>query len=93
MADARAEEFVAYSATNKDQPAEEDPSIGHGLFTYALIKRLGGPARSTDSRELRVYTLGDYLSNEVRTLSQGGQTPEFWPGSENYLITLLPRSD
>ncbi|MBI4700815.1 MAG: caspase family protein [Deltaproteobacteria bacterium] len=49
---------------------------GHGLFTAALLEALGGQAPDRDrSGALEVGELVDYVTERVRTASNGKQTP------------------
>lgn len=86
LSDARAEKFVAFAATAPEQLAEERPDLGHGLFTYALVKGLKGQALDPRERAIRVYGLGGYLSSTVRQLSNGRQTPEFYSGHGDIVL-------
>ena len=86
LADARAERFTVFSATSPDQLAEESPGIGHGLFTYALIKGLKGEALDRRGRVIRAYRLGTYLTEEVRMMSASRQEPEFYSGHGDIVL-------
>ena len=89
LSDAKAEEFVAFAATSANELAEEHSSIGHGLFTFAILKRLD-PKLVQRERDLRVYGLGNYLANEVQKMSKGRQEPQFYSGMGNFIIARPP---
>jgi len=86
LSDARAEKFVAFTATAPEQLAQERPDIGHGLFTYALVEGLKGEALNEQERAIRVYGLGGFLSRTVRRMSNGQQTPEFYSGHGDIVL-------
>ncbi len=50
--------------------------MGHGLFTAALLEGLAGKAPDRDgSGGIELGELVDYVTERVRTLSNGKQTP------------------
>jgi WD40 repeat protein len=82
--------IVAYTAARFDQYALEDPSLGHGLFTYALVERLegrgGGPAGQLTTTEL-----AQYVAKRVGDLAKGlngEQEPQYFRGrdAEDYVL-------
>jgi WD40 repeat protein len=83
--------IVAYSATNTQQDALELPSLGHGVFTFALVKGLNGAADLAQEREVRVFDLGAFIEREVRKATNGRQTPDFYkkPGAENFVLVRM----
>jgi WD40 repeat protein len=89
--DASDEGVVAFSATNTQQDAIELPNLGHGVFTDVLIKGLRGAADVAHEREVRVFDLGAFLEREVRKLTNGRQTPDFYkkPGAENFVLVRM----
>ena len=89
--DASDEGVVAFSATNMQQDAIELPNLGHGVFTDVLIKGLRGAADLAHEREVRVFDLGAFLEREVRKLTNGRQTPDFYkkPGAENFVLVRM----
>ena len=91
MKDASDEAIVAFSATNTQQDALELPSLGHGAFTNAVVKGLNGAADIAQEREVRVFDLGAYVEREVRKLTKGLQTPDFYkkPGAENFVMVRM----
>ena len=52
------------------------PEAGHGLFTSALLEGLAGEATDRDrSGAIEVGELIDYVTERVRSASNGKQTP------------------
>lgn len=91
MKDASDEAIVAFSATNTQQNALEIATLGHGVFTSAVVKGLNGAADLAQEQEVRVFDLGAYVEREVRKLTKGLQTPDFYkkPGAENFVLARL----
>jgi uncharacterized caspase-like protein len=73
------------------QEALELANIGHGVFTNALIKGLNGAADLGQEKEVRVFDLGTFVEREVRKLTNGRQTPDFYkkPGAENFVLVRM----
>ena len=66
---------IVFSGSAPRQESLEDPAWGNGAFTKALLEGLAGRA---DFRREGVVThkgLDYYVAHEVRTLTQGRQTP------------------
>jgi len=66
---------IVFSGSAPRQESLEDPAWGNGAFTKALVDGLGGGA---DFRREGVVThkgLDYFVAHEVRTLTQGRQTP------------------
>ena len=91
MKDASDDAIVAFSATNTQQDALELADLGHGVFTSAVVKGLMGAADIAQEQEVRVFDLGAYVEREVRKLTKGLQTPDFYkkPGAENFVLARL----
>jgi hypothetical protein len=58
---------VAYTAARFDQVSREDDTLGHGLFTYAIIEGLDGKA-ANDKREITTRGLADYVKRRVKAM-------------------------
>ena len=88
MKDTADADIVAYSATNREQDALEFEQLGHGVFTYALLQGLRGEADTNGDRVIRVFELGNFLSERVTKLTDGQQTPDFYRrvGSANWVV-------
>jgi hypothetical protein len=83
--------IVAFSATNMQQDALELPNLGHGVFTSVLVRGLKGAADIAHEREVRVFDLGAFVEREVRKMTNGRQTPDFYkkPGAENFVLVRM----
>ncbi len=83
--------IVAFSATNMQQDALELPNLGHGVFTSVLVKGLKGAADLAQEREVRIFDLGAFVEREVRKMTNGRQTPDFYkkPGAENFVLVRI----
>jgi uncharacterized caspase-like protein len=72
---------VVLTASGPDEPAEEDSDLGHGVFTYYLLKGLRGAADSTPPGErtpdgkITVSEIYNYLSREVPKATKSRQNP------------------
>jgi WD40 repeat protein len=91
MKDTADAEIIAYSATNREQGAQELEDLGHGVFTYALLEGLRGAADTNGDKVIRVFELGNYLAERVPELTKGEQTPDFYRrvGSANFVLVRL----
>jgi WD40 repeat protein len=83
--------IIAYTAARFDQAAIEDPSLGHGLFTYAVVEGLRGSGDLASRRQLSTKELGDYVIRRVENLAkalQGEQEPQYFKGrdAEDYVL-------
>ncbi|MDH3743302.1 MAG: caspase family protein, partial [Hyphomicrobiales bacterium] len=63
------------AATDADTLAEERAALGHGVFTHALLKGLGGAADAGSDGEVEVGELGRFIKQSVRGLTDGKQSP------------------
>jgi len=69
------------AASGPDEAAEEDPDLGHGIFTYHLLEGLRGAADSILDGEISpdgnitILELYKYISNKVSKATRGKQTP------------------
>jgi hypothetical protein len=72
-----AEGWATLSACKEDQLAHEDPGLGHGIFSYCLVKGLGGDA-ATDKQQVTFHSLTTYtISKTIEITKDRGlqQTP------------------
>ncbi|MFZ5996726.1 MAG: caspase family protein [Nitrospirota bacterium] len=62
--------ITVLAAAGTDQPATEFKQLGHGVFTYALVKGLGGEADRGDAPDGRITVreLEAYLNEQVPAL-------------------------
>ena len=77
--DAADAKIVVFSATDSATLAQEDPDLGHGLFTYALVEGLNGkPPVFIDEGAVNIQELISFVSREVKRLSKGEQKPTLY---------------
>ena len=83
--------IIAYTAARFDQEAIEDPKLGHGLFTYAVVEGLRGSGTLAAKHQLSTKELGEYVIRRVEELAkelQGAQEPQYFKGrdAEDYVL-------
>jgi WD40 repeat protein len=66
---------VVFAASTGRQFSLEDPAWGNGAFTKALLEGIGGKADYTRKGDISVNELDLYLSERVKALTDGRQTP------------------
>jgi uncharacterized caspase-like protein len=66
---------VVFASSTGRQFALEDPTWGNGAFTKALIEGLQGGADYRKAGVITVNSLDLYLSDRVKVLTNGRQTP------------------
>lgn len=66
---------VVFSASTGRQTSLEDPRWGNGVFTKALVEGLRGQADGKRTGRVTVAMLDLYISERVRELTRGKQTP------------------
>jgi uncharacterized caspase-like protein len=69
--------IVVFSATDQDSLAQERTDLGHGVFSYALSEGLKGAANVTKKGGVSLFQLGEFVSEEVKRLSNDEQEPTF----------------
>ena len=84
--------IIAYAASTFDQEALEDPALGHGLFTYAVVEGLEGKAALRTKGQISSKDLADYVSKRVDELARvmnARQEPQYFKGrdAEDYVLT------
>ena len=85
--DAADANIVVFSATDKDTEAQETSKLGHGVFTYALSQGLNGEADSRKRGSVNILALGDYVSDEVKRMTNDEQEPVFsGSGVKNFVL-------
>jgi Caspase domain len=73
------EGWATLSACKEDQFAHEDPDLGHGIFSYCLVKGLSGDA-ATPEQEITLHSLSMYTitkTNDITNELGLPQTPVF----------------
>jgi hypothetical protein len=81
--------IIAYTAARFDQEAIEDPKLGHGLFTYAVVEALTGAGAA--KRQISTRELAQYVVKRVDQLARalnGEQEPQYYKGrdAEDYVL-------
>lgn len=66
---------VVFSSSSGRQFSVEDSSWGNGAFTKALVEGIGGKADFLGKGRITINMLDLYLSERVKELTQGRQTP------------------
>lgn len=66
---------VVFAASTGNQFSLEDLTWGHGVFTQALVEGLSGKADYGETGRITVNMLDLYLSERVKELTRGQQTP------------------
>lgn len=90
LKDANDAGIVVFSATDENTLAQEKVRLGHGVFTYALLEGLKGKADSSADKKIRLLELGNFISNEVKRLTNGLQEPIFYlSGVKNFTFALI----
>lgn len=67
--------IVVFAAATRRQASRESAAWGNGAFTRALLEGLYGAAAFVQGRPITVNMLDLYLSERVKRLSNGEQTP------------------
>src|SRR5262249_34953303 len=84
--------IIAYAAATFDQEALDDPALGHGLFTYAVVEVLEGKAALRTKGQISSKDLADYVTKRVDDLARAmnaRQDPQYFKGhdAEDYVLT------
>jgi uncharacterized caspase-like protein len=66
---------VVFASSMGRQYSLEDPAWGNGAFTKALVEGINGAADYTHKGRITVNMLNLYLSERVKELTKGQQTP------------------
>ncbi len=66
---------VVFASSTGKQDSMEDPAWGNGAFTKALVEALNGKAAYGSSKKITINMLDLYLSERVKELTKGQQTP------------------
>lgn len=86
---------VVFTASMGRQPSRESPRWGNGAFTKAVIEGIDGHAALVRGRPITVAMLDLYISERVKVLTAGTQTPTTAKPSTlpDFPIALPPQSD
>jgi uncharacterized caspase-like protein len=77
--------IIAYTAARFDQASIEDDTLGHGLFTYALVEGLEGKGGIGAHRQISTKELADYVIKRVEELAKKqnvSQEPQYFRGRD-----------
>ncbi|KJU83733.1 peptidase C14 caspase catalytic subunit p20 [Candidatus Magnetobacterium bavaricum] len=66
---------VVFASSTGRQESLEDPIWDNGAFTKALVEGLNGKAALIHPDKITINTLGAYISERVKELTEGRQTP------------------
>jgi WD40 repeat protein len=83
--------IIAYTAARFDQTSREDDTLGHGLFTYAVLEGLEGKGGIAARRQISTKELADYVIKRVEELAKAqnaSQEPQYFKGrdAEDYVL-------
>jgi WD40 repeat protein len=83
--------IIAYTAARFDQEALEDPKLGHGLFTYAVVEGLQGKGGLGARKQISTKDLAAYVIKRVEELAKQQkqkQEPQYFKGrdAEDYVL-------
>ncbi|MCK4416688.1 MAG: caspase family protein [Candidatus Latescibacteria bacterium] len=71
------------TASRAKELSKEDKTLGHGVFTYYLLKGLQGEADTDQDGIITLSELYDYVYDEVRSCTNGAQHPELKGNYDN----------
>ena len=71
---------IVFSSSTRDQYSLEDRSWGNGAFTKALVEGINGKAPSYNKKDITVFMLAGYISERVKELTKGKQSPVYQSG-------------
>ena len=67
--------IIVFASSTGRQYSLENPAWGNGAFTKAVVEGLTGKADIRDKGEITVSLLEYYISERVKELTNGQQTP------------------
>lgn len=81
---------VVFASSTGRQDSLENPAWGNGAFTKALVEALNGKAAYQNSKTITVKMVDAYLSDRVKELTKGQQTPTTTrpPNIEDFPIAI-----
>ncbi|EMR02170.1 tetratricopeptide repeat protein [Cesiribacter andamanensis] len=84
---------IRFLSCRPTEKSYEDKSIGQGFFTYNLVRGLMGMADvSPKDNRVNIEELNGFVKSEVRSASQGKQTPRI-EAVDEYLVIQEVRPD
>ena len=66
---------VIFTSSRGSQTSQEDPKLGHGVFTYCILQGIKGAADLFKEGKVTMKALDLYVSHEVPKLTDGKQEP------------------
>jgi len=94
---ARAEGIAILSASTARAYAYEVPELGHGVFSYALVRGLQGEAAYREDKHVSVYELLRYVDRQVPLLSRRYvgvfQMPIYSTQGQDFPLVALDAAD
>lgn len=85
--------FAVLAAARQDQAALERNTLGHGVFTAAIMAALGGAADRNGDGKVTARELAAYLARQIPTLATEHlneiQIPVAYAPSEDFVVTAL----
>jgi hypothetical protein len=80
---------VIMTAANASEVAQEMEDLGHGVFTYYLLRALtAGEADANEDRRLEIREVFDYVRDRVREKTGGTQNPKMSSSGGDILIDV-----
>jgi len=85
---------VVFSSSTGRQYSQENPEWGNGAFTKGLVEGLSGKADYKGTGRITVNMLDLYVSERVKELTQGQQTPSTVkpPNVSDFPLSVLTKS-
>jgi hypothetical protein len=74
------------TASDVNQVSQEDPALGHGIFTHYLLEAIGGAADLDGDGAITVREVHLYLQRKVHERSAGVQTPQLYNIGDMVLV-------
>jgi len=74
------------TASDVNQVSQEDPALGHGIFTHYLLEALGGAGDLDADGAVTVREVHLYLQRKVHERSGGAQTPQLYNIGDMVLV-------
>ncbi|MGI9317256.1 MAG: caspase family protein [bacterium] len=89
--DAEDSNIIVMSSTDSTTLAQEVASLGHGVFTYALVSGIEGEADSFKDGRVTMSELNAFVANAVPSMTQNAQIPTLSvPGGfQDFVIASL----
>lgn len=89
--DAEDSNIIVMSSTDSETLAQEISSLGHGVFTYALVAGLDGEADSFKDGRITMSELNAFVANSVPSMTHNAQVPTLSvPGGfQDFVIASL----